>query len=45
MDNISENERRMGLIEVPIDRSYPDAQPLKFSKKTINFTGRGWPSK
>jgi hypothetical protein len=45
MDHISENKIRIESIKVPIDRSHPDAQYVKFPHIAIHFYGRGWPSK
>ncbi len=45
MDHISGNKIRPGSIEVPIDREYPDENPVKASQIAIHFNGRGWPSK
>jgi hypothetical protein len=45
MDHISGNKIRIGSIEVPFDREYPDKELVKFPKKAIHFFGRGWPSK
>jgi hypothetical protein len=45
MDHISGNKHPTGSIEVPIDRSDPDAQPVMFPYTAIHFYGRGWLSK
>jgi hypothetical protein len=42
VDYISGNKRQIGSIEVPIDRSYPEKEPVKFSCIAIDFDGRGW---
>jgi hypothetical protein len=39
------NKSPMGLIEIPIDREYPDKELVNASQIAIHFYGRGWPSK
>jgi hypothetical protein len=41
MDHISGNKSAIGSIEVPIDREYPDEEPIKFPYITIHFL-RTW---
>jgi hypothetical protein len=45
MDHNSGNKSPMGSIEVPIDREYPEEEPVKALQIAIHFNGRGWPSK
>jgi hypothetical protein len=45
MDHISGNKSPIGSTEVPIDREYPDAEPVNRCHLAIYFDGRGWPSK
>jgi hypothetical protein len=42
MDHISGNKNPIGSIEVPIDREYPNEEPVKFPQIVIHFYGRGY---
>ncbi len=42
---ISGNKSLIGSVEVPIDRSCPDAQHVNFPQQGTAFNGRGWSSK
>ncbi len=45
MDHISGNKIRMGSIEAPIDREYPEEELVKFTRIAIHFHECDWPSK
>jgi hypothetical protein len=45
MDHISGNKSPMGSNEIPIDREYPDEEPVVVFLIAIHFYGCGWPSK